>query len=150
MKAKLMDLFGYNTFYNQQLIQAVTAHFDQLPQRVEEILNHILNSHLFWNRRILGETDIDRWQMHPLSELAALDTRSHQLTAWILDHRALEESISFQNSKGSISEASIETIYFHLINHGTYHRGQLALLFRQANVAPLQTDYIFYKIHHAQ
>ncbi|QLH28398.1 MAG: hypothetical protein HWD63_02710 [Candidatus Parvibacillus calidus] len=39
----------------------------------------------------------------------------------------------------------MKDIIFHIINHSTYHRGQIAMEFRQSGLEPLNTDYIFYK-----
>lgn len=32
-----------------------------------------------------------------------------------------------------------------LINHSTYHRGQITMLMKEAGLETLNTDYIFYK-----
>lgn len=146
MKAKLIDLFEYNSHYNIDLINAIEPHLNHFPKKVEEIMNHILNSHIFWNNRIIGEPDIDRWQVRPYQDLIQINQDNHELTKKIILERDLSDTIAFKNSKGGISESNIEDIYFHLANHGTYHRGQLALLFRQSDVEPLRTDYILYKI----
>lgn len=147
MKEKLLELFDYNFYCNLELIKAMEPKQEEFPQRAIELINHIQNSHTFWNLRILGEADIERWQLHPFDELMQLNEKNHSTSRKILNEREVSEIISFKNSKGGVSTSSIEDIYFHLVNHGTYHRGQLALLFRQSGVAePVRTDYIFWKI----
>jgi uncharacterized damage-inducible protein DinB len=39
----------------------------------------------------------------------------------------------------------IKSIIFHVINHSTYHRGQIASEFKQNGLDPMVTDYILYK-----
>lgn len=147
MKDKLIELFEYNTHYNKILIEAIASKWDEFPERVRELISHILNSHTFWNNRIVGKPDIERWTVHSPDSLLKLNDDNHAVTADILDNRQLSEIITFRNSKGGESTASIEDIYFHLVNHGTYHRGQIALLFRQSGVIePIQTDLIAWKV----
>lgn len=146
MKEKLIDLFEYNDYFNKELIKATQENEKQLSERAIQVMSHILNSHIFWNNRLIGQPDVDRWIVHPTDELLSINEKNHQLTFEILENRDLKEIIPFKNSKGGISTATIEDIYFHLANHGTYHRGQLATLFRQSGVEPVRTDYIFYKI----
>lgn len=146
MKEKLTELFEYNSFYNVKLIKEIEPHLAQLPARAVDIMNHILNSHTLWNNRLTGKPDIDRWVNHPIENLLKVNEGNHKITAEVLKTRDLSEIIHFRNSKGGTSQSSIEDIYFHLVNHGTYHRGQLAILFRQSGIQPIQTDFIFWKV----
>jgi uncharacterized damage-inducible protein DinB len=38
----------------------------------------------------------------------------------------------------------VEQIMIHLVNHSSYHRGQIAMLLRQNGFEPVNTDYITY------
>lgn len=147
MKDKLRELFEYNSHYNQKLINAIEPKWDEFPERVRQLISHILNSHIFWNNRITGKPDNDRWIVHSPKKLLQINDENHKVTAEVLDSRKLSELIYFRNSKGGESSATIEDIYFHLVNHGTYHRGQIAMLFRQSGVLePIQTDFIAWKV----
>lgn len=146
-KERLIDFFNYNFWCNEELIKVIAPRTNDFPPRVQEVMSHILNSHIFWNNRCTGKPDNDRWIIHPPEDLMDINEENHEITNSILTKRDLAEEISFKNSKDGISTVTLGDIYFHLSNHGTYHRGQLALLFRQSGVAePLRTDYIFYKI----
>jgi uncharacterized damage-inducible protein DinB len=146
-KERLLDFFDYNSYCNVELIKVIAPKVDEFPKRVEEVMSHILNSHIFWNNRCTGKPDNDRWIVHSPGDLLKINEENHVLTRSVLTERELSEKISFTNSKGGISTVTLGDIYYHLSNHGTYHRGQLALLFRQSGVAePVRTDYIFYKI----
>jgi uncharacterized damage-inducible protein DinB len=39
------------------------------------------------------------------------------------------------------TRASLQQLMLHLVNHSTYHRGQVALMMRQLNAEPLATDF---------
>ena len=57
----------------------------------------------------------------------------------------LNNIILYKTTKGQAFENKTSDILFHIINHSTYHRGQIAADFRQTGTEPLSTDYIFYK-----
>jgi uncharacterized damage-inducible protein DinB len=40
---------------------------------------------------------------------------------------------------------TIKDILFHMINHSTHHRAQIAMDMRNNKLEPLPLDYIFYK-----
>ncbi|MDO5656689.1 MAG: DinB family protein [Flavobacteriaceae bacterium] len=146
-KERLIDFFKYNQWCNQNIIEVMQPQMDKFPHRAVELISHILNSHIFWNNRCTGKPDNDRWIIHPAEKLSTINQENHQITFTQLENRPLSEEISFKNSAGGISTVNLGDIYYHLSNHGTYHRGQLALLFRQSGVAePVRTDYIFYTI----
>ena len=43
-------------------------------------------------------------------------------------------------------EFALRSLLVHLVNHGTYHRGQVTTMLRQFGVTPRATDYGFYLI----
>jgi uncharacterized damage-inducible protein DinB len=53
--------------------------------------------------------------------------------------------ISYQNTKGEAYQNTIKDIMFHIINHSSYHRGQVMMLVRNAGLEPIPTDYILTK-----
>lgn len=50
--------------------------------------------------------------------------------------------MSYRSSQGTPFQTSVGDILMHLASHGAYHRGQIALLLRQAGAEPLNTDFI--------
>jgi uncharacterized damage-inducible protein DinB len=55
---------------------------------------------------------------------------------------SLQLGIEYHNSKGERWVNAVGDIFQHVMMHGTYHRGQIATLMRQAGVNPAYTDYI--------
>ncbi|MCH7396746.1 hypothetical protein MM236_02050 [Belliella sp. DSM 107340] len=51
----------------------------------------------------------------------------------------------YSNSKGQKYSSSVRDILFHIINHSTYHRSQIASELKNQGIEPLITDYIFFK-----
>ena len=106
----------------------------------------MLNAHQIWNHRILGRpVGCTVWENRPAESFAAIDRQNHDETRRILDTADLLSPIAYTNSQGQPFANTAGDILFHVINHSTYHRGQIALLFRQNGMEPLVTDYIFYK-----
>jgi len=54
----------------------------------------------------------------------------------------LTREVPYTNSAGVAFRTAVEDILIHVAMHGSYHRGQVALLLRQAGAEPSATDYI--------
>jgi len=145
MKEKFIELFEYNFHFNEKLIHLIEPNLDKVPERVIQLINHILSAHRVWNARILSEPPVHPWEMHPFEELIGINSKNHQKTLQILENFNLEELISYQNTNGAEFQNKLEDILFHVVNHGTYHRGQIALLFRESGLTPMVSDFIAYK-----
>jgi uncharacterized damage-inducible protein DinB len=61
-----------------------------------------------------------------------------------LDPAALGRTVAFRFLSGNAGEATLVSLLLHVVNHSTYHRGQLATLFRQVGVAPPQSDLLLF------
>ncbi len=54
----------------------------------------------------------------------------------------LAEPLTYVNFAGQACTYSVSDAMVHVVNHGTYHRGQIATLLRQLGKAPVSTDYL--------
>lgn len=146
MKPFFKELFEYSLHYNQKLADLFVAHANKAPEKALQLYNHILNAHHIWNHRIEGKKpDVGVWELNPLEKLKTMDQANFTQSVQILEKMELEEVIHYSTSKGIPFQSSVREILFHVINHSTYHRGQIAMEFRQQGLEPLATDYIFYK-----
>jgi uncharacterized damage-inducible protein DinB len=111
------------------------------------LLAHILAAQLVWMTR-LHDRDSSSIALFP-------DHTLDQCEAWLAHHResyaayldaieehALEHEITYTNSQGLSFSTPIRDILLHVSNHGSYHRGQIALAMREANHTPVNTDFI--------
>jgi len=58
----------------------------------------------------------------------------------------LERVVTYRNTKGHAFSNPMWQMLQHLVNHGTYHRGQITPMLRQLGATPLATDMIaFYR-----
>lgn len=56
----------------------------------------------------------------------------------------LERLISYENPTGTRWTYSLRHMLQHVVNHSTYHRGQVAGMLRQVGATPPATDYLLY------
>lgn len=142
----LTELFEYSNHYNQQLSEVFLAHADKTSEKSVKLFSHVLNAHHIWNNRIEGIRPlVTVWQVHDASVFKKMDQENYENSIRILRNFDLEKELSYTNSQGQQFSNNIRDILFHVINHCTYHRAQIATEFKQAGLEPVTTDYIFYR-----
>lgn len=141
MKEFFNGLFEYTRFMNNELLKAISDRQDLVTDKTLEWMNHILNAHQIWNSRITGGQRFGVWELHGLDELPGINENNHQASLAIIRDLELATIIEYTNTKGHVFKNSVRDILFHIVNHSTYHRGQIALDFRQNGLEPLETDY---------
>ncbi|MCS3758141.1 DinB family protein [Salinibacter ruber] len=57
---------------------------------------------------------------------------------------ALDQPVAYTSSMGPRFETPLHDRCRHVVNHGTHHRAQIALVLREADGAPPPTDAIFF------
>jgi len=59
-----------------------------------------------------------------------------------LDDAAAERVVQYTSTEGKPYESVLSDILSHVVNHATYHRGQIAMLVAQTGTKPTSTDLI--------
>lgn len=85
------------------------------------------------------------WEIRPIDKLKHINEENFTESLSIISAYDFNKVISYKNSKGLSFENSVQDILFHIINHSTYHRGQITSDCKLNGMIPLVTDYIFYK-----
>ncbi|MBW8361366.1 MAG: damage-inducible protein DinB [Kaistella sp.] len=145
MKDYFKELFEYNHHANRQLIELILQHFHEIPKRSQQLISHLVNAHQIWNSRILNTPAFEVWQVNDWKILSDLNTQNYENTLTIIEEFPLDENREYSNSKGDRFSNKIREVLFHVVNHSTYHRAQIASDLRQTGIEPINTDYIFYK-----
>ncbi len=146
MKSFFNELFDYNFYCNKTIIESCNA-MDAIPEKSQELFSHILNAHQIWNARILGvPQEFTVWQLHNVKDWQDIhyenQRSSFEITSNITD---FEKRIDYDNSEGRLFTNTLQDMLFHIINHSTSHRGQIATDFRNNGIEPIVLDYVYYK-----
>lgn len=141
MEDLLHRLLTYHHTSNGRYFDLIRTQDDACPEAVTRLCNHWVNAQHIWNARILGiEPGHPVWATHALPALRALDKDNERESRQIIRDYDMARDIIYVNSQGASHTNTIGDIFLHVINHATYHRGQAALLLRQAGVNPPVTD----------
>ncbi|MGI9550022.1 MAG: DinB family protein [Aurantibacter sp.] len=146
MKIFFNQLFDYNFYCNKKLIELCSA-TENVPERSIELFSHLLNAHHIWNNRILDKpSELDVWQIHAVKDWGDIHYENQRSSFDITSEADdFELRIDYENSQGRLFTNTLQDIWFHIINHSTHHRGQIAMDFRKNDIEPLALDYVFYK-----
>jgi uncharacterized damage-inducible protein DinB len=117
-----------------------------IPQRALDLYAHVLGAEHVWLARLeQRRPTLPVWPVIAVEE-CALIARAHRLAfrAYLdrLTSEDLRRIVHYRNSAGDEFDNAIEDILVHVAMHGTYHRGQVTLLVRDAGAEPQPTDYI--------
>jgi uncharacterized damage-inducible protein DinB len=149
-------LLAFNRWANDITLRSAEALSDEQLRRdlkssfpsVFATLVHMYSADWVW---------LERWQGRSPSsfpDAAALTTLEKLRAKWkeieasqraflgTLDNMALERKIAFRNLKGIPFEDGLGFTFQHVVNHATYHRGQITTMLRQLGATPVGTDFI--------
>ena len=151
----LVEAFKYKRWADQRVVDAVKkincAKFPSAAAFARQQLNHMISVEELFRARLVGEpvphlstnTEI-------VPELVALIQRINASNQWFssyaesLEDSHCQQSVSFQFVDGKRGTMTRLEILFHVINHGTYHRGALGHCLDLAEVPhPADTFSVF-------
>jgi uncharacterized damage-inducible protein DinB len=116
------------------------------PPRALELYAHVLGAEHLWLARLRQETAAHAvWPRLDVNQCAALArTNASEFKAYIdaATTQTLSSEVPYVNSAGQPFRSRVDDILLHVAMHGSYHRGQVALLVREAGNKPASTDYI--------
>jgi len=127
-------MFDYDRWANLQWLDAANSLGKQ------DILLHIVEAQVTWLTRIEG-TPV--WQP-TLEDFGIHLDRSVGRWKRFLLGADLGKVISYTTSRGDHYDSEVSEIIRHVINHGTYHRGQLRGIAGERGMDFPETDYIHF------
>jgi uncharacterized damage-inducible protein DinB len=156
--SEVRGLFAYSAWANalvfaaasglpeEQLNQSAASSFPS----VGATLAHIVGAEWVWLRRWLGESpgSFPDWVAKPaladLSvRLSAVEQERGSFVASLSD-ADLGRLVSYRTLGGQAYTDPLDNLMRHVVNHSTYHRGQVATQLRQLGFQPPSTDLIVF------
>ncbi len=118
------------------------------PPKALDLLSHILAAEHLWLARLRASSaTVPVWPAFDPAGCARLAEETHAAYRAYLEALRAEDlagEVPYTNSAGAPFRSTRADILLHVALHGSYHRGQMALLLRQAGAVPQPTDYIAY------
>jgi uncharacterized damage-inducible protein DinB len=114
------------------------------------LLSHIVDAEQLWNERFRGTSPSKMPQFpatHAGKDYLADWKRCEAWEAeWLrsLTSGKVGGDFTYTNMKGETLTLPLADILTHLVNHGTYHRGQLSHLLKDLGRQPVGTDYVLW------
>lgn len=138
--AQLSRSLEHDSWANRRVLEELRA---QASAPALRIFAHLLAAGEVWLQRLRGEDEAST----PIWPDLSLEDCVRQLTANEAGYRAFLAALTGEELDGAVSyrnnlQTSVGDILTHLASHGAYHRGQIALLLRQAGLEPVNTDFI--------
>ena len=131
--------------------EAIEKDFGGSFPSIRLTLLHMLQADYRWLQRLNGIPIADipsDWQHADLNPmLSTWRDVQEQLVSRV---KALvpgrNQNIKFITAKGDPYELPLADVIAHLVNHATYHRGQLVNMMRMAGTKPESTDYFLFVV----
>ncbi len=149
-------LIEYNRWANERTLASIPTDTDPSDRRLQ-LFGHILGGLRLWLLR-MQFVPFDSPEYQAMKELVfpksitwnqcktEFEDISQKYGSFCssLNLNNLEEIVHFRNLAGVPHQATMDEMVYHIVNHSTYHRGQIAQLVRAASGTPAQTDHFYY------
>lgn len=157
---RIRDLYRYNTWATARTLDAAgTLSPDAFVKdlgnsfpSVRDTIVHIIGAEWVWLQRWLGTSPASLpagWELPTIDAVKARWTEVERDQADYLrtltDER-LEAEHPYTNFKGEAYRLRLWQQLTHLVNHSSYHRGQVTTMLRQLGAEAVSTDLIRYCI----
>lgn len=151
---KIKSLFQYNSWANHRTLDSCAALSTEEFTRdlrssfpsARDTLVHLMLVEWIWLERWLGKSQSTYPPANEFPDLAAVRARGAEieknLTQFVsaLTQEGLLRRVDYKNTKGVPYHNAMWEMMFHLVNHQTYHRGQVATFLRQLGHKPTAED----------
>lgn len=143
----LAQLIKYTEVADFKFIEIFANVGRKLPE-AEKLFSHILNAQHIWVSRLNNEIPLyDRFHLHPVEYFESLH-RANISELHTLAAADLSFTVKYKTAQAGDFESSALDIMYHIVNHSTYHRAQVATQFRLNGIEPPATDFILLKRQH--
>jgi uncharacterized damage-inducible protein DinB len=154
----IRTLYAYNRWANHRVCRAVRLLDEREFVRdlrashssVRSTLVHIMWGEWLWTQRWRGESPKQAFDPTDFPSLPDVEARwdpvereQEQFIEGLSDEH-LQERVSYENLQGQRWKYTRGQMMQHVVNHSSYHRGQVAILLRQLGKTPNATDFLMF------
>lgn len=151
-------LFDYTRWADARMHEAVsklgpdqwTKDLGSSLKSARDTVVHVVSAQWIWISRWKGETPQGMWNPADFPTPASIRERGAALAEQLLSfveeqtEPSLAKPLAYKNLKGESMSYPLGQLMLHVVNHSTYHRGQVTTLLRQLGAQPLSTDLVVY------
>lgn len=159
LKKIMANYAAYNLWVNQQFVNWLSTKSDELLNKevassypsIIKTLNHIWETEQYWYSVIAQTVQADKKESIDLDKNVVFEgllNTSAKLEALIssLSEEQLYKTIKIENPWFQC-ELPLSEYLLQVVNHGTYHRGQIVTMGRNIGITDASnTDYNFYNV----
>jgi len=160
LTTEIQSLFEYSAWANRRCLQAAEKlSAEQFTQplgssfsSVRDTLAHIYGAEWIWLERFQGRSPSSLPNVKEFVDVAGLRERwlehEEKLLSFVrgLSQADLDREMEYKTLKFGIYSNPLWQSMLHVVNHGTYHRGQITTMLRQLGAEPILTDLMhFYR-----
>jgi uncharacterized damage-inducible protein DinB len=143
----IASVFDHVAWADTQARDAILTLADDSPARAQatRLYAHLAAAEHVWLARLEGRAPAHAiWPDLSLDAAASLAAESTAGLRSVADRSGdeLMREVEYRNSAGQAFRNRVADVLAHMALHGSYHRGQIALLARQGGGTPAVTDYI--------
>ncbi len=158
---EIKNLFAYNAWATNRIFDALktlpedkfSMDFKAGHGSIRGTLTHLVAAEKIWLSRLTGTPEATMLSEKDAPSLSALKeiwedvaARTARFVAG-LDKKKMSSTFQMTTTRGIPYTHVYQDALLHLVNHSTYHRGQIAVLMRQVGAQPVGTDLIaFYRL----
>jgi uncharacterized damage-inducible protein DinB len=158
--ADMVGLYEYNAWANRRVLEAgssltseqFTKSLGSSFSSVRDTLGHIYGVEWLWLERFQGRSPAAIPDAKVLETVEQLKARWTEFEPVLLNfvRRLTQEDLNrvmeYKTMKFGVYKNALWQSMMHLVNHGTYHRGQVTTMLRQLGAQPILTDLMhFYR-----
>ena len=157
-QSDIQFLYEYNRWANARILDAVsrltaeqfTTDVASSFRSVRDTLTHILSAEWIWLRRWKGTSPAAMLNPAEFPNPAALRDKWAEVEAEQMDfvqsltEEALPSLLAYTNTKGERWEYPLVQMMQHVVNHSSYHRGQITAFLRQLGAEAVGTDLLMF------
>jgi uncharacterized damage-inducible protein DinB len=160
-RQEIVTLFDFDTWATERTVESVSSlaegtYLEDLKSShggIHGTLVHIYSANMVWLQRWKGGLPSTHVSVDDIPSLASLKARRAEYMVELDDFLAnltearLSAALAYQDLKGNKHSEPLFQQMQHVVNHSSYHRGQIVTMLRQVGAKPVATDLIaFYRM----